>query len=95
MGRLELRVPGRGRFWGRNLRISVAGTDGVLRRIAAVSPVPPAGPGEPPRGALQVLLFEPAVLTRFRLEQVARAGKPWGVAELRLFSPVDRPAASR
>jgi hypothetical protein len=95
LGRLELRVPGRGRLWGRNLRLSVAGADGVLRRIAAVSPLPPAGPGEPPRGARQVLLFEPLTATRVRVEQVARAGKAWAVAELRLFSPGDRRAAAR
>ena len=43
----------------------------------------------------QVLLFEPVTASRMRVEQVAQAGKPWGVAELRLWSRVERPQEAR
>jgi hypothetical protein len=94
IGRLELRVPGRGRLWGRNLHVSVADAGGPWRRLGVVSATPPARPGDAyvPR---QVLLFEPVTAARVRIEQVAQAGKAWGVAELRLWSRADRTAEPR
>jgi 4-amino-4-deoxy-L-arabinose transferase-like glycosyltransferase len=81
IGRIELRVPGRGRLFGRNVHVSVEGADGALERVAVVSGAPPIDPGgtTDPR---QVLLFEPVVTAHVRLTQVAEAGKAWGVAEL-------------
>jgi hypothetical protein len=92
---VELRVPGRGRLYGRNLHVSVADGAGPFRRIGVVAADPPPRPGEPPYMPRQVLLFEPVAARRLRIEQVAQAGKPWGVAELKLYTPEGRPAAAR
>lgn len=95
VSRVELRVPGRGRLYGRNLHVSVADADGPFRRVAVVSAVPPPRPGEPPYMPEQVLLLEPVRASRVRIDQVAEAGKPWGVAELRLWTPLARPPDPR
>ena len=92
---VELRVPGRGRLYGRNLHVSVADGEGPFRRIGVVAADPPPRPGEPPYMPRQVLLFDPVAARRLRIEQVAQAGKPWGVAELKLWTPFDRPPESR
>lgn len=92
IGRIELRVPGRGRLYGRNLHVSVGTTDGSLLRVGVVSGLPPIEPGAT-KDARQVLLFEPVVTSRLRLTQVAEAGKPWAVAEMRIDRRLDEPAA--
>jgi hypothetical protein len=88
-------VPGRGRLYGRNLHVSVAGAGGPFRRIGVIAANPAPRAGELPYLPEQVLLFEPVTVARIRIEQVAQAGKPWGVAELRLWSPFDQPPEAR
>jgi hypothetical protein len=88
IGRVELRVPGRGRLYGRNVHVLVAGADGVFARVAVVSGLPPIDPGGRP-GARQLLIFAPVTTSRIRLAQVAEAARPWGVAELRVDRRVD------
>jgi hypothetical protein len=92
IGRVELRVPGRGRLFGRNIHVSVEAPDGSLGRVAVVSGLPAIEPGATadPR---QVLLLEPVVTAHVRLTQVAEAGKAWGVSELRIDRRIDEPAA--
>jgi hypothetical protein len=92
---VQLRVPGRGRLYGRNLHVSVADARGPFRRIGVVSAKPAPQPGEPPYMPEQVLLFDPVTASRLRIEQVAQAGKAWGVAELKLWTPFDRPPEPR
>jgi hypothetical protein len=91
LGRIELRVPGRGRLFGRNIHVSVGPAGGPLTRVAVVAGLPPIEPGAT-AGARQVLLFSPVIASRIRLTQVAEAGKPWGVAELRIDRRVDEPS---
>jgi hypothetical protein len=91
LGRIELRVPGRGRLYGRNLHLSVAAADGSLTRVAVVAGLPPIEPGAT-ADARQVLLFVPVVTRRLRIAQVAEAGKPWSVAEMRIDRRLDEPA---
>jgi hypothetical protein len=93
LGRVELRVPGRGRLYGRNIHVLVGGADGPLTRVAVVAGLPPIEPGAQ-AGARQVLLFAPVVASRIRLVQVAAAARPWGVAELRVDRRLDEPAAT-
>lgn len=95
VSRAHLRMPGRGRLYGRNLHVSVADATGPFRRIGVVSPNPAPQPGDPPYLPEQILLFEPVTATRLRIEQVAQAGKPWGVAELTLWTPFERLPESR
>jgi hypothetical protein len=95
IAQVHLRVPGRGRLYGRNLHVSVADAAGPFRRIGVVAANPAPRAGEPPYLPEQVLLFEPVTAARIRIGQVAQAGKAWGVAELRLWSPFDRPAEPR
>lgn len=92
---VELRVPGRGRLYGRNLHVSVAGAEGPFRRVGVVAANPVPRPGEAPYVPEQVLLFEPVTAQRIRVEQVAQAGKAWGVAELTLWGPAARPPDPR
>jgi 4-amino-4-deoxy-L-arabinose transferase-like glycosyltransferase len=93
IGRVELRVPGRGRLYGRNIHVLVSGPDGSMSRVAVVAGLPPIDPGAQ-AGARQLLLFAPVVTTRIRLAQVAEAARPWGVAELRIDRRIDEPAVS-
>jgi hypothetical protein len=93
IGRVELRVPGRGRLYGRNIHVLVGRADGPMDRVAVVSGLPPIEPGAR-AGARQLLLFEPVVASRMRLVQVADAARPWGVAELRIDRRVDEPRVS-
>lgn len=95
VSRIQLQVPGRGRLYGRNLHVAVADAAGPFRRLGVVSANPPPRPGEAPFMPEQVLLFEPVTARRIRIEQVAQAGKPWGVAELKLWGPFDRPPEPR
>lgn len=88
LGRVELRVPGRGRLYGRNIHLLVGDADGPLTRVAVVSGLPPIEPGAR-AGARQLLIFAPVVASRLRLVQIAEAARPWGVAELRIDRRVD------
>jgi hypothetical protein len=93
LGRVELRVPGRGRLYGRNIHVLVEGPSGSLARVAVVSGLPPIEPGAA-AGARQLLIFAPVLTSRIRLAQVAAAARPWGVAELRIDRRLDQPAAA-
>jgi Dolichyl-phosphate-mannose-protein mannosyltransferase len=93
VGRVELRVPGRGRLYGRNIHVLVGGAGEPLTRVAVVSGLPPIDP-DGRAGARQLLIFSPVVASRIRLAQVAEAARPWGVAELRIERRVDEAAAA-
>lgn len=93
IGRVELRVPGRGRLYGRNIHVLVQGPEGQFRRVPVVSGLPPVDPGVR-AGARQLLIFAPVVASRVRLVQVAEAVRPWGVAELRIDRRVDEAAVT-
>ena len=93
LGRVELRVPGRGRLYGRNIHVLLGGPEGELKRVPVVSGLPPIDPGAT-AGARQLLIFPPSITSRVRLSQVAAAGRPWAVAELRIDRRIDEPEES-
>ena len=92
LGRIELRVPGRGRLYGRNLHLSVAAADGSAhsrgggggpaadraRSDRGRAPGPAVRTGRSPAGCGS--------------PRWPRPGKPWAVAEMRIDRRLDEPA---
>jgi len=78
---------GRGRGYGKNLRVFATEDGQEWSRVDVLQGRPPVAAQLPsPEGPAQFLIFEPRRVTALRIEQVGRGERPWGVAELRLLA---------
>jgi hypothetical protein len=86
LARIELSLGSRGTDHAGALQVLASPDGASWSRVAAV-------PGRPPvarqvaRPRSQLLLVEPVEVRGLRLVQAGRRGRPWAVAELRLYGP--------